>query len=58
MPITWPLCILLQHIGLEVWYQIKAEVPTHAGKVINIYIVIDCVGLSLRSVFTYEAELF
>ena len=42
--------ILLQDIG----YQIKAKIPAHAGKLINI---LSVVVLDLEPVFTGEAKL-
>ena len=49
MPITWSFCDFLQHVR----YQIKAEVPAHTGKVID---VCDCIGF--RTCFHGRVKLF
>ena len=52
MSITWPVCLFLQHIG----YQIKAEIPYHGDKVMNI--MFSVIVLDLELVFAGEAKLF
>ena len=50
MSITSPFCVLLQQIE----YQIKAEIPAHTGKAMNMFSVIV---LDLELVFISEAKL-
>ena len=51
MPITWPFCIFLQHIG----HQIKAEIPAHTRR--GYEFVFSVAVLDLDLVFTGEAKL-